>query len=64
MAFATTNVIGANGFTGNEVARAFVRAGYGTYGLVSQHSVYSTLASTEMIPILGSTSDTPFLHNF
>ncbi|KAH8586966.1 hypothetical protein B0O99DRAFT_643117 [Bisporella sp. PMI_857] len=63
MASPTTNVLvtGANGYIGNAVARAFVRAGYRTYGLVRQPDICSSLASSEIIPLLGSPSDTSFL---
>lgn len=63
MASSTTNVLvtGANGYIGNAVARAFVRAGYRTYGLVRQTSICSSLASSEIIPLLGSPNDTSFL---
>lgn len=63
MASPTTNVLvtGANGYIGNAVAHAFVRAGYRTYGLVRQPHIRSSLASSEIIPLLGSASDTSFL---
>jgi nucleoside-diphosphate-sugar epimerase len=63
MASPTTNVLvtGANGYIGNAVAHAFVRAGYRTYGVVRQPNICSSLASSEIIPLLGSPSDTSFL---
>jgi len=54
-------VTGANGYIGNAVARAFVRAGWTTYGLVRKESAIPYLASQEIIPLLGSPSDTKFL---
>ncbi|KAL3421246.1 nad dependent epimerase [Phlyctema vagabunda] len=58
-----TNVLvtGANGYIGNAVAHAFVRAGYRTYGLVRQASICSSLGSSEIIPLLGSPEDTSFI---
>lgn len=57
----TVLVTGANGYIGNAVARAFVRAGWVTYGLVRRESALPSLASEEIIPILGSPADTSFL---
>lgn len=57
----TVLVIGANGYIGHAVAMAFVRAGYKTYGLVRQASFLSTLASEEIIPLLGSPASPTFL---
>jgi nucleoside-diphosphate-sugar epimerase len=54
-------VTGVNGYIGNAVAHAFVRAGYKVYGLTRQSSFLSTLASSEIIPLLGSPSDASFL---
>ncbi|KUJ14889.1 NAD(P)-binding protein [Mollisia scopiformis] len=54
-------VTGANGYIGNAVAHAFVRAGYRTYGLVRDPNICSCLASSEIVPLLGSSSDTSFL---
>lgn len=63
MAPPSTNVLvtGANGYIGNAVARAFVGAGYRTYGLVRQHKACSSLAALEILPLLGSAEDTSFL---
>ncbi|EED18848.1 hypothetical protein TSTA_125620 [Talaromyces stipitatus ATCC 10500] len=65
MASPSINVLvtGANGYIGNAVARAFVRAGYRTYGLVRQPKALPALASAEIIPILGSPEDVSFLHS-
>ncbi|KAH8885603.1 NAD(P)-binding protein [Thozetella sp. PMI_491] len=50
----TALVTGANGYIGNAVARAFVRAGWLTYGLVRSASPSISLAAEEIIPIIGS----------
>lgn len=47
-------VTGANGYIGSAVARAFVRAGHYTYGLVRRESSMPELETGEVIPILGS----------
>ncbi|KAL2073292.1 hypothetical protein VTL71DRAFT_10616 [Oculimacula yallundae] len=57
----TVLVTGANGYIGHAIALAFVRAGYKTYGLVRNPSFLSTLASEEIIPLLGSPSSPSFL---
>jgi nucleoside-diphosphate-sugar epimerase len=57
----TVLVTGANGYIGNAVARAFSRAGWTTYGLIRKESSLSNLAADEIIPILGSPSDTSFV---
>ncbi|KAE8448086.1 hypothetical protein EG329_009851 [Mollisiaceae sp. DMI_Dod_QoI] len=54
-------VTGANGYIGNAVARAFSRAGWSTYGLVRKESFLPNLAAQEIIPLLGSPSDTSFI---
>lgn len=53
----TVLVTGANGYIGNAVARAFVRAGWITYGLVRSPSSAHSLASEEILPIVGSIGD-------
>jgi len=58
MAPPTVFVTGANGYIGNAVARAFVRAGWITYGLVRSQSSCAALAVEEIIPIVGSIDDT------
>ncbi|OGM50358.1 NAD dependent epimerase/dehydratase [Aspergillus bombycis] len=50
-------VTGANGYIGNAVARAFVRAGWITYGLMRSQSAATSLAVEEIIPIIGSIDD-------
>lgn len=50
----TALVTGANGYIGNAVARAFVRAGWMTFGLVRSASGAHSLATEEILPILGS----------
>ncbi|KAB8234932.1 NAD-dependent epimerase/dehydratase family protein [Aspergillus alliaceus] len=50
-------VTGANGYIGNAVARAFVRAGWITYGLVRSKASATSLAAEEIIPIIGSIDD-------
>jgi nucleoside-diphosphate-sugar epimerase len=57
----TVLVTGANGYIGNAVARAFVRAGWTTYGLVRSSSLLDSLAADEIIPLLGSPADHSFL---
>lgn len=54
-------VIGANGYIGNAVARAFVRAGWITYGLVRNQETSAALRANEIISILGSASDKSFV---
>jgi nucleoside-diphosphate-sugar epimerase len=50
----TVLVTGANGYIGNAVARAFVRAGWTTYGLVRSPSSGLALAVEEILPVIGS----------
>ncbi|KAK4183260.1 NAD dependent epimerase/ dehydratase [Podospora australis] len=50
-------ITGANGYIGNAVARAFVRAGWTTYGLLRSSSSTTALALKEIIPIIGSIDD-------
>lgn len=57
----TVLVTGANGYIGNAVARAFVRAGWTTYGLVRHKALLDELAADEIIPFLGSPADQTFL---
>ena len=54
-------VTGANGYIGNAVARAFVRAGWITYGLVRNQESRASLRADEIISILGSASDEAFV---
>ncbi|KAI0006618.1 NAD(P)-binding protein [Xylariaceae sp. FL0662B] len=55
----TAFVTGANGYIGLAVCRAFVRAGYRTYGLIRRPESASTLTAEEVIPIVGSISAEP-----
>ncbi|KAI1413092.1 NAD(P)-binding protein [Hypoxylon sp. FL1857] len=52
----TVFVTGANGYIGSAVCRAFVRAGWHTYGLVRRREAADTLAGEEIIPVIGSIS--------
>ena len=52
-------VTGANGYIGNAVARAFVRAGWITYGLIRSTSSSVSLAAEEIIPVIASIDDLP-----
>ncbi|KAJ4422164.1 hypothetical protein N0V82_003133 [Gnomoniopsis sp. IMI 355080] len=55
--FKNVFVTGANGYIGNAVARAFVRAGWTTYGLVRSSSSSDALAVEEILPVIGSIDD-------
>ena len=57
----TVLVTGANGYIGNAVARAFVRAGWTTYGLVRNAQTRTSLAADEIISVLGSAGDPGFV---
>ncbi|KIH93340.1 NAD dependent epimerase/dehydratase [Sporothrix brasiliensis 5110] len=50
-------VTGANGYIGNAVARAFVAAGWVTYGLVRSPASAAALAQEEILPVIGSIDD-------
>ena len=54
-------VTGANGYIGNAVAKAFVRAGWITYGLVRNQETRASLRADEIVSILGSASDKAFV---
>ncbi|KAH0829524.1 NAD dependent epimerase/dehydratase [Fonsecaea pedrosoi] len=54
-------VTGANGYIGNAVCRAFVRAGWIVYGLARRREALGSLAAEEIIPLLGSPGDRSFL---
>ncbi|KJR87548.1 NAD dependent epimerase/dehydratase [Sporothrix schenckii 1099-18] len=58
MAPKTVLVTGANGYIGNAVARAFVAAGWITYGLVRSPASAAALAQEEILPVIGSIDDT------
>lgn len=53
----TALVTGANGYIGNAVSRAFVRAGWMTFGLVRSASGAHALATEEILPVVGSIDD-------
>lgn len=59
----TVLVVGANGYLGSAVCRAFLRAAgspaffFRVYGLVRRESTASSLAADEVVPIVGSISD-------
>lgn len=53
----TVLVTGANGYIGNAVARAFVRAGWIAYGLVRSPSGTQSLAAEEILPVVGTLDD-------
>lgn len=59
----TVLVTGANGYIGNAVARAFIRAGWMTYGLIRNAQAQTLLAADEIIPVVGSAADLSFLDN-
>jgi len=49
-------VVGATGYIGDGIARAFRRAGYRVYGLTRHESTASYLLENEIIPIVGDIS--------
>jgi nucleoside-diphosphate-sugar epimerase len=53
----TALVTGANGYIGNAVARAFIRAGWITYGLLRSTSGAQSLAAEEILPVVGNIDD-------
>ncbi|KAI1078966.1 NAD(P)-binding protein [Whalleya microplaca] len=55
----TVFVTGANGYIGSAVCRAFVHAGYHTYGLIRRPESAGALLAEEVIPIVGSISTEP-----
>lgn len=57
----TVLVTGANGYIGNAVTQAFVRAGWTTYGLVRNAASRPALNAQEVISVLGSASDKAFI---
>lgn len=57
MAPKTALITGANGYIGDAVARAFVRAGWVAYGLVRSESAAASLAVEEILPVVGSIDD-------
>ncbi|KAK5998535.1 hypothetical protein PT974_00915 [Cladobotryum mycophilum] len=57
----TVLVAGANGYIGSAVCRAFVKAGWKTYGLVRNPKTTQDLALAEVIPVVGTFTDLSFL---
>lgn len=57
----TVLVTGTNGYIGYRVAKAFVRAGWKTYGLIRRIEGTKELAKNEIHPLVGSPSDLSFL---
>ncbi|KAJ3958251.1 hypothetical protein N0V92_005178 [Colletotrichum tropicale] len=53
----TVLVTGANGYIGNAVARAFVRAGWTTYGLIRSSATAANLSAEEINVVVGSIDD-------
>ncbi|KAM6535752.1 hypothetical protein FALCPG4_005293 [Fusarium falciforme] len=54
-------VTGANGYIGSAVCRAFVRAGWQTFGLIRRPEAAEELILSEAIPVIGSFTDLTFL---
>ncbi|KFH42238.1 UDP-arabinose 4-epimerase-like protein [Hapsidospora chrysogenum ATCC 11550] len=50
----TALIIGANGYIGSAVSRAFVRAGWRVFGLVRRPEAATELALSEVIPVIGT----------
>ncbi|KAK7942620.1 NAD(P)-binding protein [Apiospora aurea] len=50
-------VVGANGYIGLAVCRAFARAGWRVFGLVRRAEVASSLYAAEVTPIIGTLED-------
>lgn len=57
----TVLVTGANGYIGSAVSRAFVRAGWKTFGLIRRPEAAKALITSEVIPVIGSFTDLSFL---
>ncbi|KAL7941904.1 hypothetical protein V8C42DRAFT_334037 [Trichoderma barbatum] len=57
----TVFVTGANGFIGAAVCRAFVAAGWITFGLVRRLEAVEELITAEVIPVVGTFKDLGFL---
>ncbi|KAI9151406.1 hypothetical protein HJFPF1_08608 [Paramyrothecium foliicola] len=60
----TVLVIGSNGYIGSAVCRAFVRAGWHTYGLIRRPQGAATFAAQEILPVVGSLADFSWLDGF
>lgn len=50
-------VVGANGYLGEAVGRAFVRAGWETFGLIRRPEAAEMLSMNEITPVIGSLDD-------
>lgn len=59
----TVLVTGANGYIGNAVAKAFVKAGWKTYGLIRKISYSTALAQHEIYPVIGTPENLEFLNS-
>ena len=57
----TVLVTGANGYIGGAIARAFVRAGWRTFGSIRKPEQAIALARQEIHPVIGSPDDVMFL---
>ncbi|TFA98855.1 hypothetical protein CCMA1212_009270 [Trichoderma ghanense] len=57
----TVFVTGANGYIGAAVCRAFVGAGWTTFGLVRKPEAVQDLMAAEVIPVVGTFDDLRFL---
>ncbi|KAK7421595.1 hypothetical protein QQX98_002062 [Neonectria punicea] len=57
----TVLVTGANGYIGSAICRAFIRAGWKTFGLVRKASATTELTLAEAIPVVGTFTDLSFL---
>ncbi|RFU75200.1 hypothetical protein TARUN_7044 [Trichoderma arundinaceum] len=59
----TVFVTGANGYIGAAVCRAFVGAGWRTFGLVRNSDAAEDLMAAEVIPVVGTFKDLGFLES-
>lgn len=55
-------ITGANGYIGNAVAKAFVRAGWKTFGLIRDAANAKALMRNEIFPIIGTPEDLNFIN--
>lgn len=56
-------VTGANGYIGSAICRAFVRAGWQTYGLIRKPTAAADLETAEVIPVIGTFTNLTFLED-